>query len=367
VADQAGGGAVTIFTRHMMGRFLKPFVFGLGLFALLIFLGDTFDKMNYIVKSKAPLGIILECLWLAVPYWAVRVIPMATLLATLVAISGFVQSGEWLATQSCGLETKRFWLPILWSSMAVAVVAFAAQETIMPLAWSRSQKLWHERVHPEWEWSKYPDVALAGGDDRFVEALWFKPKEGRMDRPTYEKLGATGVFYQLDSKYALWDPGVKRWVFHEGVERTFAADGAVDEKRFEEKTSDFETSPLELIPRPLDPDQMTLREVRAYAARVGRFGGSPLEYEVAAQAKLAYPLANLVICALGIPIALKLRRSSRVVSFCGALALSFAYLWCTEVGRAMGVGGDVPPWMAAWAANALFGATAFVLIRRWDL
>ena len=42
------------------------------------FLGDTFDKMNYIAKSKAPLGIILECLWLGVPYWAIRVIPMAT-------------------------------------------------------------------------------------------------------------------------------------------------------------------------------------------------------------------------------------------------------------------------------------------------
>ena len=350
----------------MMGRFLKPFLFGLCLFALLIFLGDTFDKMNYIVKSKAPLGIILECLWLGVPYWAVRVIPMATLLATLVAMSGFVQSGEWLATQSCGLETKRFWLPILWSSMAVAALAFAAQETVMPVAWARSQKLWHERVHPEWEWTKYPDVALAGGDDRFVSALWFKPKDGRMDRPTYEKLGEQGVSYQLDSQYALWDAAAKRWVFYKGVERIFGPDGVV-EKPFDVKMSDFESAPLDLIPRPLDPDQMTLREVRSYASRVGRFGGSPLEYEVAAQAKLALPLANLVICALGIPIALRLRKSSRVVSFCGALGISFIYLWCTEVGRAMGVGGTVPPWVAAWAANAVFGTTAFFLIRRWDL
>ena len=131
--------------------------------------------------------------------------------------------------------------------------------------------------------------------------------------------------------------------------------------------SDFDSAPLDLIPRPLDPDQMTFREVRSYARRVGRFGGSPREYEVAAQAKLAYPLANLVICALGIPIALRLRKSSRVVSFCGALAISFAYLWFVEVGRAMGVGGTVPPWVAAWSANALFGATALVLIRRWDL
>ena len=357
---------MTIFTRHMIGRFLKPFAFGLGLFAVLIFLGDMFDKMNYIVKSNASLGVIFECLWLGVPYWSVRVIPMATLLATLVAMSGFVQSGEWLATQACGLETRRFWLPILWASAAVAVAAFAAQETVMPAAWARSQKLWHEQVHPEPEWAMYSDVVFALDDRLFVQAGIFSPKAGTLKRTILETLGPQGIVSQLDALSAEWDPGLRRWVFKNGVERVFGPQGAV-EKPFSSEVSELDASPADMIPRPLNPDEMTLREVRSYVRRVGRFGGSPREYEVAAQAKLAYPLANLVICALGIPIALRLRKSSRVVSFCVALAISFAYLWCMEVGRAMGVGGTLPPWAAAWAANALFGATAFVLIRRWDL
>ncbi|HXT00421.1 MAG TPA: LptF/LptG family permease [Elusimicrobiota bacterium] len=350
----------------MVGRFLKPFVFGLGLFAVLIFLGDTFDKMNYIVKSKAPLGIILECLWLGVPYWAVRVIPMATLLATLTAMSGFVQSGEWLATQACGLETKRFWMPLLGASLVIAALAFAAQETIMPAAWARSQRLWHERVHPQWEWTKYPGIALDAGEGRFVQTWLFIPLEGRMNRPTLETLGDEGVTSQIDAKYALWDAAQKRWVFHDGVERDFGAQG-VTERRFKDLTSTFDVPPMDLIPRPVSPDELTLRQVLSYSKRVGRFGGSPREYLVAAWTKIAYPFANLVICALGIPIALRLRKSSRVVSFCGALAISFAYLWCMEVGRAMGVAGTLPAWAAAWSANALFGATAFVLIERWDL
>ena len=356
----------TIFTRYMMGRFLKPFAFGLGLFSVLIFLGDTFDKMNLIVKSRAPLGVILECLWLAVPYWAARVIPMATLLATLSAVSGFVQSGEWLATQACGLETRRFWMPIIWASVAVSLFAFVAQETVAPAAWARSRRLWRERVHPEWEWTKYENVALAAGDDRFVQAWMFLPKDGRIERPTYERIGASGVLFQLDAKYAAWDGRIGRWVFHDGVERRFAPAG-VEETRFKELASDLDAPPLELIPRPLNPEEMSLREVRTYTRRVGRLGGSPLEYEVALHSKMAYPFANLVICALGIPIALRLRRSSKVVSFCGALGLSFIYLWFVEFGRALGVGGQVPPWAAAWTANAVFGGLGVVLLRRWDL
>ncbi len=357
---------MTIFTRHMMGRFLKPFAYGLGLFAVLIFLGDTFDKMNYIVKSKASFPVIFECLWLSVPYWAVRVIPMATLLATLVAMSGFVQSGEWLATQACGLETRRFWMPILWSSVAVAVVAFAAQETVMPAAWARSRRLWHEQVHPEPEWRMYSDVVFALDDRLFVQCSLFLPQDGRMERPIMETLGPQGVVSQLDAKWADWDGVRKRWVFETGVERAFGPTGVV-ETSFEEKVSDLDSPPADLIPRPINPDEMSLREVRAYSKRVGRFGGSPREYEVAEQTKVAYPFANIVICALGIPIALRLRRSSRVISFCAALGLSFAYLWFMEIGRAMGVSGALPPWAAAWAADAFFGATAVVLIRRWDL
>lgn len=357
---------MTIYTRYMIGRFVRPFAFGLGLFAVLIFLGDTFDKMNLIARSHATLWTILECLWLEVPYWAGRVIPMATLLATLVAVGGFVQSGEWLATQSCGIETKRFWIPVLGCSLAVSVLAFAAQETIMPAAWARSRRLWREKVHPEWEWTKYQNVALLGGDDQFIQAWLFLPKEGKLERPILETMGERGVARQLDAKRAFWDPRRGRWVFHDGVERVFGPLGVV-ETPFEIKISDLDAPPLDLVPRPTNPDELTMREAFAYARRVGRMGGSPREYEFAAMAKLSYPFTNLIICALGIPIALRLRKSSRVLSFTTALGLSFAFLWILEVGHTLGVSGQVPPFAAAWMGNAGFGALALYLIRRWDL
>ncbi len=357
---------MTIYTRYMVGRFAKPFAFGLGLFAVLIFLGDTFDKMNPIMRSHASLATILECLWLEVPYWAGRVIPMATLLATLVAIGGFVQSGEWLATQSCGIETKRFWIPVLGCALAVSVLAFAAQETVMPAAWARSRRLWREKVHPEWEWTKYQNVALLGGPDQFVQAWLFLPKDGKLERPILETMGAAGVERQLDAKYAFWDPARRRWVFHDGVERVFGPLGVV-ETPFESKVSDLDAAPLDLVPRATSPDELTIREALAYSHLVGRFGGSQREYEVAAMAKIAYPFTNLIICALGIPIALRLRKSSRVLSFSAALALSFIFLWMMEVGRTLGVSGRLPPFVSAWLANVGFGALALFLIRRWDL
>ena len=53
-----------IFDRYMAMRFIKPFAFGLGMFAILIFLGDLFDKLPRLVKSPASMLVILEYLWL---------------------------------------------------------------------------------------------------------------------------------------------------------------------------------------------------------------------------------------------------------------------------------------------------------------
>lgn len=355
-----------IFTVYMAKRFFKPFLFGLGLFALLIFLGDMFDKLNYLVKSKASYAVILQYLWLEVPYWTVRVVPMATLLATLVSVTGFIQSGEWIAVQASGFQSRDFWLPVLGCAALVTLGSFAAQETVLPACYRRARQLWQDKIHPEWEWDKYLDIALIGGPDEFIQAKEFYPKDGRMERPLLERMGPSGIVSQLDAQSALWDAAKGRWVFKNGVERRFSG-GKATERPFEEKDSDLSVPPRSLIPRAKNPDEMSLRELRLHAERASHLGESSRALRVAAQGKLSYPLTNLVICALGIPIALRLRRSSKVANFSAALGVSFLYLWVIEIGRALGTAGQVPPFVAAWAPNALFAGLALGLIRRYDL
>ncbi len=354
-----------IFTRHMAQRFIGPFLFGLGLFALLIFLGDMFDKMGYLVRSKATLGVILQYLWLEVPYWTVRVIPMATLLATLVALTGFVQSGEWIAVQASGFETRDFWLPILWCALGVTVLSFVAQETVLPVCYRRSQQIWQDRIDPEWEWDKFQDIALIGEPGEFIQAKVFQPKEGRMDRPLLERVADWGVESQLDAQYALWNNETSRWDFYNGVERRFEP-GAVKEVVFSKKESDLRVAPRNLIPRTRNPDEMSLREMKAYAERMTHLGLSARELRVAAYSKVAFPFTNLIICALGIPVALRLRRAGKAATFFVALGVSFLYLWVMEVGRALGNSGALAPSVAAWAANGLFAALALILMRRYS-
>ncbi|MBI4676037.1 MAG: LptF/LptG family permease [Elusimicrobia bacterium] len=355
-----------IFSVYMAKRFFKPFGYGLGLFAILLFLGTVFDRMSSLVKSPASLNVILEYLWLEVPYWAIRTIPMATLLATLVAMTGFVQSGEALAAQAAGFRLRDFWKPLLWCSLAVALLSFAAQETLLPFCYRRSQHLWNEKIRPGWEWQKYLNLAMITEPGQFVQAKVYFPKEWRMEGVILERVGAEGITRQIEAETGNFDSAPMRWVLFNGVDRTFQ-DGKVAEKRFEKLVSDLKATPRDLIPRTRSPEELSLFELKAYAPKVKHLGVSPREYMVAAHSKVSYPFTNVVICALGIPVALRLRRAVKILSFSVALGTSFLFLWFIEVGRALGVSGRLPPSLAAWTANIVFGFLAAYLIRRYDV
>lgn len=355
---------MNILSRYVAGKFFRPFFAGLGIFALLIFAADLFDRMHHLLKSKADLGIIIEYLCLEIPYWTVRVVPMATLLASLLCVISLTQSGEWIAVQAAGFAAFPVFRPILYCAVAVAGVSFLAQETVLPAAHARAGRIWRDSIHPEWEWDKYYDIAILAKPREFLEARLFLPKAGRLERVILERWDPErGVVYQLDAQRALWDGAAARWVFYNGVERRFSA-GKPEIKPFSRLVSELDVEPKRMIPRPQNPDDMTYREIRRHAAEARGLGAQPRALLTAAQAKLAYPFANLVLAALGIPLALRLRKSAKILGFCAALAVSFLYIWCLEIGKALGNSGAAPPWLAAWAAHAVFGAAAGLFLAR---
>ncbi|MDE2237423.1 MAG: LptF/LptG family permease, partial [Elusimicrobia bacterium] len=187
----------------------------------------------------------------------------------------------------------------------------------------------------------------------------------RMDRPLLEHVSGGQVASQLDARYALWDEASGRWVFHDGVERDFSGLKAREEP-FSSRVSDLAVPPRRLIPRERNPDEMSLRELLAYSRGVRRLGLPTLHLSVAAHRKLSYPFANLIICALGIPVALRLGRAGKPVAFFTALSVSFLYLWVIELSCALGDGGVLPPAVAAWAPNLFFGACAALLLSRFQ-
>src|SRR5262249_14614038 len=161
-----------------------------------------------------------------------------------------------------------------------------AQETILPACFSRAQRLWREKIHPEWEWDRYEDVMIVTGPGLFLTAQTFFVKDGRMVWPVLDYYREGRIAKEIVATEADWDDTQSRWVCHDAVERTFSAvDGGAQEKSYDRLVSEMQNPPKTMIPRNTDPDAMSLAETLKYLRQVRALGGSSREAWTAFYAK----------------------------------------------------------------------------------
>jgi lipopolysaccharide export system permease protein len=65
---------------------------------------------------------------------------------------------------------------------------------------------------------------------------------------------------------------------------------------------------------------------------------------------------------IGGALATRLRMQGAALGFGLSVAISFLYYGILRAGQALGHNGALPPYVAAWGADALFGAVALVML-----
>ena len=100
---------------------------------------------------------------------------------------------------------------------------------------------------------------------------------------------------------------------------------------------------------------MTWGELRRYAAEVRGLGlaSSRLRTEVALRAAL--PAACLVMALLAVPFGFRTGRRGVLAGLGLAAVLAVAFWGVFALCRGLGMAGALPPFLAAWGANLVFG------------
>jgi lipopolysaccharide export LptBFGC system permease protein LptF len=80
--------------------------------------------------------------------------------------------------------------------------------------------------------------------------------------------------------------------------------------------------------------------------------------------RIASPWSCLVVVFIAIPFGAASGRRNIFAGVAGSIVVCFAYFILLKVGLWLGTGGVLPPWMAAWLPNAVFGITGFWMMLR---
>jgi lipopolysaccharide export system permease protein len=110
------------------------------------------------------------------------------------------------------------------------------------------------------------------------------------------------------------------------------------------------------------PEEMNFFELRDFVERTRASGARVSNYLVDLHLKLAFPLVNLIVVMIGAPVATRLRMQSAALGFGLSVAIAFVYYAFMRTGQALGHNGALPPYIAAWMGDMVFGVVGVTMM-----
>ncbi len=350
-----------ILDRYVGGLFVAAyataFLLVIGLAEILFFASNLDYFEPWPDGRTVPALEVLRFYLLNVPFLYLQVAPFVTMIAGLFTVSRMVRNNETVAVMAAGVSAQRLILPVLGGGVLAALAMFAVRE------WSANA------VAPQRD--ALLDMFENQRTGRVFENVWFKDSSGDVVHikrfqltDTWRLVGLVvvskrhNVHYQDQADRGVWTetPSGPRWVLENGVRREVDAASSPTQA-----LQDLEFTPQDILvaikgqERPLE---LSFSEIDALARR----DPDSSEYQTLLQYNLTFPLANVVLLLVALPLMLGRERGRHLEGLVAGCLLCVVYFAADFVSRALGMEGTLSPLLASWLPVLVFGSLGVVLL-----
>jgi LPS export ABC transporter permease LptF/LPS export ABC transporter permease LptG len=357
-----------LIDRYIVREIVLPFLISLVVLTFLLILPFIIEQAEMLIAKGVAWPIVLRLMATLVPATLGLTIPMALLMAILVAFGRLSGDREIVVLMACGVSPIRLLRPVLiLSSLAAAATLWVMIEAIPDANQTYreiTQRLVADRaegqVRPREFFADFPDIVLyvrevpptGGWKDVFAadtrnptQPIVYLARSGRMlinrEKQTIEMLLENGARHTTNAK----DP-----LFYEN-------------SRFVQLIVSLD--PQSVFPRtgPARGErEMTIAELEARIVDL-KSQNLPVHNPVMEiHKKFSLPVACLVFALVGVGLGITNRKDGKLASFVLGIGVIFVYYVILYTAQAMTKGAVVPPWFAMWSPNIILGAAGVALI-----
>src|SRR6185437_13527813 len=354
---------------YLLRQFLYYFVVLLAGFVVIFDAFTLFDLLADIARNNIGVLTVVNYFRYLVPSIVYQLAPLATLVATLVTLAILAKNNEVIALKASGISMYRLVLPLILTGCLVSGGMFVLDETYLPYANQRQDALRNRiKGRPAQTYFEPAQQWIFGENSKIYNYEIFDPDQrlfGGLN--VFELNPATfQVRRRVFATRASWEPTEKIWVLTRGWVRDFGADGRVAEYR-----PFTATSLSELIEPPgyfrrevRQYSQMNWRQLSSYIASLRQAGFDTARLAVQWQKKFAFPLIAAIIISLAAPFAFLVGTRGAVGGLAVAFGIGVVYWATAALMEAMGSVGQLPPVLAGWGPDAIFGFIAVYFFLR---
>ena len=363
-----------LLDEYVMRAYAANFLMSLGAFALLYVVFTFFELMGDIIRNQTPFIIVGEYLINLVPFIINAVTPLCSLLAVLITFGALNRASELTAMKATGISLYRVVAPILVLAAVLAAALFAFDESYLPDANRRQEQLRAQIkgkpaqtfLLPGRKWIS-GQTNKAGDPARIFYYQAFDSDHDIFDNLTVFEFDPQTFTLQrrIHADTARWDPAVNGWIFDNGWQRSFAGEAIASYQTFKVATfPEMREQPGYFKKENKLSDEMSYNELGKYIADLRQSGFDTIKLQVQLENKISVPAITLVMAILAVPFAVSMGKRGGLIGIATAIGVGIVYLGVSNLFSSMGEISTLPPLLAAWSPDLLFGIAGTYLLLR---
>jgi LPS export ABC transporter permease LptG/LPS export ABC transporter permease LptF len=329
---------------------------------------DFFQLLGDMVRNHASAGVVLEYYRFLLPQVIYLMLPLSILVATLVNFGLLTKSNQITAIKAAGVSLYRLSLPVLLVAIVLSIGMFFLSDDFLPQTNQRQDALRNQIkgkppqtfYRPERQW-------IFGQSDRIYNYRFFDPdKNVFADLACFEFDPQTfRLTRRIYAARAFWEPPIRGWVLENGWVRDLKGDRVDNYLPFSVDTFTEMTEEPAYFKKEVRPsEQMSALELRRYISELSQSGFDVVRLSIQLYRKFSYPLIAFVVALIGIPFSFTTGSKGALSGVALSIGIAILYWSISSLFEAMGNLSQLPPLVAAWSPDVLFGlAGSYLLLR----
>ena len=372
-----------LLDRYLLRELLTPLSFCLGGFFIFWISFDLFSELDDFQERGVGAANIAYYYLLQSPSFLRIVLPMGLLLALLYTLTRHARHNEITAIRAAGISLWRICLPYYAVGVFASMALFTLNERWAPQWAERAKQIRYSR----------DQQGGSATSDRMVTQLGFVNARDsrrwmieRYDLETVQMHHPQVHWYESDGRqrsvYA--ERGIYTndvWLFLNAREYMDSGLGNHLMDPLPRVTEALEMTILNETPEQIESEVWISKRLGSLAdtkeadvplsviLNYLRLHPNP-DKEVSPwihtmlHGRMASPWTCLVVVLIAIPFAGATGRKNLFVGVASSIGICFAFFVLEQLSIALGAGGHLPPWLAAWLPNMAFSSIALAMILR---
>ncbi|MBN8789127.1 MAG: LptF/LptG family permease [Terrimonas sp.] len=350
---------------YIFKDFILTFVFCILLFTVISVVVDISEKTDDFARSNLSAGFVLKNYYVGfVPFIVSFLFPLFTFIAVIFFTSKLANRSEIIAILASGTSFNRLLKPYIIGGILLSLLLWIGNRKLVP----RANEI---RTAFELKYVKAPGMSSANNNiymridsNSYCGIRYYDTTAKSGNGFFMDRLKGNQVIYNLRADKIEWEPKDKKWKLSGVIERHINGLHE-DVKQDTVRRIDLKFAPVDLRRDEYVKSRLSTRELNQMVNMEKLRGSEGInDLEVELYRRDATPVTVLILTLIGAILASRKIRGGSGIHLAAGFAIAALFILLDRFSTIFSVKGNLPPILAAWIPNVLFGILTYYLYRK---